>query len=65
MFVKPCRPISLEVIVRGYITGNTDTSMWVNYKKGNKEYCGIGLDKDYVKNQKLEEPVIHLLQKEM
>lgn len=58
MFVTPCKPIKIEVIVRGYITGNTSTSMWVNYKNGVRDYCGIKLKDNYVKNQKLDEPVI-------
>lgn len=58
MFVTPCRPIAIEVVVRGYITGNTPTSMWVNYEKGVRDYCGIKLDDNYVKNQKLDEPLI-------
>ena len=58
MFVKSCKPIAIEVIVRGYITGNTSTSMWVNYKNGVRDYCGIKLKDNYVKNQKLDEPVI-------
>ena len=58
MFVTPCKPITIEVIVRGYITGNTSTSMWVNYQNGVRDYCGIKLKDSYVKNQKLDEPVI-------
>lgn len=58
MFVAPCKTIPLEIIVRGYITGNTSTSMWTNYKNGVREYCGIKLNDNYVKNQKLEAPVI-------
>lgn len=58
MFVTPCKPIAIEVIVRGYITGNTSTSMWVNYAKGVRDYCGIKLKDNYVKNQKLDEPLI-------
>jgi phosphoribosylaminoimidazole-succinocarboxamide synthase len=58
MFVTPCKPIAIEVIVRGYITGNTSTSMWVNYQNGVRDYCGIKLKDSYVKNQKLDEPLI-------
>jgi len=58
MFVNPCRPIPLEIIVRGYITGNTSTSMWINYQKGAKEYCGIPLKSYYTKNEKLDTPIV-------
>jgi len=58
MFVSPCKPIAIEVVVRGYITGNTSTSMWVNYNNGIRDYCGITLEENYVKNQKLNKPII-------
>ena len=32
--VHKCEPFKIEVIVRGYITGNTDTSLWTHYKEG-------------------------------
>lgn len=58
MFVKPCKRIYLEIIVRGYITGNTPTSMWTHYNNGVRKYCGIELPEGYVKNQKLDQPII-------
>ena len=30
---KKCNLIPLEIIVRGYITGNTSTSLWTHYNK--------------------------------
>lgn len=27
-------------LVRGYVTGSTDTSLWTVYKKGVRNYCG-------------------------
>ena len=58
MLVKKCKPFMVEVIVRGYITGNTDTSLWVNYNNGCRNYCGNILPEGLVKNQKLDEPII-------
>src|SRR3989338_8055329 len=37
---KECRPYSVEIIVRGYITGVTTTSAWYNYEKGVRNFCG-------------------------
>ena len=41
LVVKKCKPIRIEFVVRGYITGNTRTSLWTNYKNGIRNYCGI------------------------
>ena len=66
LIAKKCQLIPLEIIVRGYITGNTETSLWTHYNKhfnvDNRtdkfEYCGLEFESGYVKNQKLPEPVI-------
>lgn len=55
---KKCSVFPVEFVVRGYITGSTDTSMWVNYKKGVREYCGHHLPEGLMKNQKLETPLV-------
>ena len=41
--VHKCTPIMLEIVVRGYITGNTETSLWTHYKNGSRTYCGISI----------------------
>lgn len=59
--VRKCRVFPIEVVVRGYITGNTQTSLWMNYKSlpdGEKLYCGILFPDGLRKNQKLDKPVI-------
>ncbi len=48
-----CTPIPLEIIVRGYITGNTRTSLWTHYSAGERKYCDIDFPEGLVKNQKL------------
>ena len=58
LLVKKCKPIMLEIVVRGYITGSTNTSLWTHYKKGTRTYCGITFPNDLRKNEKLENPVI-------
>ena len=56
--VHKCTPFKIEVVVRGYITGNTDTSLWSHYNKGERIYCGIEFQDGLIKNQKLETPII-------
>ena len=58
MIVKKCRVLPIEVVVRGYITGSTQTSLWTHYHKGTRNYCGIEFPDGLVKNQKLESNVI-------
>ncbi len=58
LIVKKCIPYKIEFVVRGYITGNTQTSLWTHYNKGVRNYCGIDFPEDLKKNQKLTKPVI-------
>jgi phosphoribosylaminoimidazole-succinocarboxamide synthase len=53
-----CQLIPIEMIVRGYITGVTNTSLWTAYQKGERVFCGNSLPEGLVKNQKLEKPII-------
>ena len=57
-FTKKCKPIMIEMVVRGYITGNTSTSLWTHYNKGERVYCGITFPDGLKKNQKLDVPVV-------
>ena len=41
LFVKECTLIPIEMVVRGYITGVTDTSIWGSYEKGERNIYGI------------------------
>jgi len=56
--VKKCNPIHIEFVIRGYITGNTTTSLWHHYKNGCRNYCGLDIKEGLVKNQKLDKPII-------
>lgn len=51
-------PLPVEVIVRGYITGVTDTSLWTLYARGERTPYGISLPDGLQKNDCLPEPVI-------
>jgi formyltetrahydrofolate-dependent phosphoribosylglycinamide formyltransferase/phosphoribosylaminoimidazole-succinocarboxamide synthase len=54
MITKKCTPFQVEVVVRGYITGNTKTSLWTHYNNGAREYCGIPFPDCLRKNQKID-----------
>ncbi len=58
MIVKECKPLAVEMVVRGYITGVTSTSIWHNYQKGVRNFCGSALPEGLVKNQKLDKPIL-------
>lgn len=53
-----CEPLKVEMIVRGYVTGNTSTSIWTHYAKGVREFCGHRLPDGLRKHQKLDEPIL-------
>ncbi|CAK7347212.1 unnamed protein product [Dovyalis caffra] len=50
---KKCSVFPVEFVVRGYVTGSTDTSLWTVYKNGVRNYCGNALPDGLVKSQKL------------
>jgi len=58
MIVKKTRPIKLEIIVRAYMTGSTNTSIWTHYNKGERELYGIKFRDGYKKNEKLDSVII-------
>lgn len=58
MIAKKCRVFPIEFVVRGYITGTTSTSLWTQYQKGVRNYCGIDFPEGLQKNQKLEQAVL-------
>jgi phosphoribosylaminoimidazole-succinocarboxamide synthase len=58
LIAQKTTPFKIEVVIRGYITGSTKTSLWTHYNKGSREYCGISFPDGLVKNQKLDKPVI-------
>jgi phosphoribosylaminoimidazole-succinocarboxamide synthase len=55
---KKCQVFPIEFVVRGYISGSTGTSLWTQYQKGVREYCGIRFPEGLKKNQRLEAPVL-------
>ncbi len=55
---KRCTVFPIEFVVRGYITGTTDTSLWTQYRKGVRNYCGIALPEGMKKNEQLSANII-------
>ena len=50
--------LPVEIVVRRYLTGSTDTSVWTNYNNGVRKFCGVDLPDGMAKNQKFEEAII-------
>ena len=55
---KKLNVFPVEMVVRGYITGVTDTAAWTAYSRGEREFCGNILPEGLRKNQKFEQPII-------
>ncbi|MFA7331848.1 MAG: phosphoribosylaminoimidazolesuccinocarboxamide synthase [Candidatus Delongbacteria bacterium] len=56
--VMDLEPLKVEMVVRGYITGNTSTSAWTHYQKGVREFCGNRLPDGLRKDQQLAAPIV-------
>ncbi|KAI5648938.1 hypothetical protein M9H77_34943 [Catharanthus roseus] len=55
---KKCSVFPVEFVVRGYLTGSTDTSLWTVYRNGVRNYCCNVLPDGMVKNQKLSANIL-------
>ena len=55
---KKLNVFPVEFIVRGYITGVTNTAAWTAYEKGERLFCGIKLTEGLRKNEKFDHPII-------
>src|SRR3989338_598302 len=56
---RKCKPLPIECVMRGYITGVTGTSLWTHYKEGKRDFGNFVLPEGMKKNQKLAEPVFN------
>lgn len=56
--VREASPLSVEVIVRGYITGVTSTALWRRYAEGERAIYGYRFPEGLRKNQRLPYPII-------
>jgi len=53
-----CEPLPVEVVVRGYISGVTSTSLWQQYSLGHRTIYGIDFPDGLRKNDALPAPII-------
>lgn len=54
---KRCVPLRIEVVMRGYLTGVTGTSIWTHYKNGRRDFGSFVLPDGMRKNEKLPRAV--------
>ncbi len=58
MITKDCQGIPVEMVVRGYLSGVTKTSIWTSYSQGERVIYGMKFPNGMKKNQKLKTPII-------
>lgn len=51
---KYCRPIRIEMVIRGYLTGHA----WRTYRSGKRTLCGVPLPDGLRENDPFPEPII-------
>jgi phosphoribosylaminoimidazole-succinocarboxamide synthase len=56
--VRECRPLPVEFVVRGYLTGSTSTSIWTAYARGERVYCGHRLPDGLHRHAPLAAPIL-------
>jgi phosphoribosylaminoimidazole-succinocarboxamide synthase len=55
---RECRLLPIEFVVRGYLTGVTNTSIWTAYARGERVYCGHRLPEGLRRHEQLPEPLL-------
>ena len=55
---KELKMLPVEIVVRRYLTGASDTAIWTYYSRGVREYCGHKLPDGMVKNQPFDRAII-------
>lgn len=61
---KKCAMVPVEAVVRGYLTGVTDTAAWTRYSAGQRNFGDISLPDGMRKNEKLPQPLFDPTTKE-
>ncbi|HMK69732.1 MAG TPA: phosphoribosylaminoimidazolesuccinocarboxamide synthase [Xanthobacteraceae bacterium] len=61
---RKCTVVPIEAVVRGYLTGVTDTAIWTRYARGERDFGGLVLPDDLRKNQRLPQPIFDPTTKE-
>lgn len=58
LLATAAQPLPVEVVVRGYITGVTDTALWTQYARGERVIYGHTFPDGLAKNSPLTEPIV-------
>ncbi|HSX45218.1 MAG TPA: phosphoribosylaminoimidazolesuccinocarboxamide synthase [Candidatus Saccharimonadales bacterium] len=58
MVAKEFEVLPIEMVVRGYITGVTNTSLWPQYEAGERDFGTFLLPDGLQKNERLSAPVV-------
>ncbi|WP_428266356.1 phosphoribosylaminoimidazolesuccinocarboxamide synthase [Haliangium sp.] len=58
MVCHECTPLKAEFVIRSYLTGVTETSIWRAYERGERRFCGHDLPEGMKKNQKLPRAIL-------
>ena len=61
---KKMKMVPVEAVMRGYLTGVTDTAIWTRYSNGQRDFGGLTLPDGMKKNQKLPNPIFDPTTKE-
>ena len=58
MLVRKLPTIPLEMVVRGFLTGSTETAIWTRYQKGQRIFGGVTLYGGMKKGDPLPRPIV-------
>jgi phosphoribosylaminoimidazole-succinocarboxamide synthase len=61
---RKMKMVPVEAVMRGYLTGVTDTAIWTRYQKGERAFGDLKLPEGMKKNTKLPHPVFDPTTKE-
>lgn len=61
---QKCKMVPVEAVMRGYLTGVTDTSIWTRYSAGQRAFGGVTLPDGMKKNTKFPQPIFDPTTKE-
>jgi phosphoribosylaminoimidazole-succinocarboxamide synthase len=53
-----CVPVPVEMVVRGYLTGVSSTSIWGAYERGDRVFCGHRLPEGMRKHERLAHNIV-------
>ena len=58
LVARKCKVLPIEFVVRGFLTGSTDTSIWTKYNAGERSFGGLILPAGMRKNELLPKHLI-------